>query len=86
MQQQLEERQLNEQQVREKSLSQKSFDEMLRSLDVQSSGKTREGSSARDRDRQDTTGRQSTPPSRYRSNFDAYQRSLSGAGKTEPKQ
>jgi len=78
MQKQLEERELNDQQQRERSLSQKSFEEMLRSLDVESTGKTREGSSAKDRDQQDTTGRQSTPPGRYRQQYEMYQRSVSG--------
>jgi hypothetical protein len=77
MQSQLAEREVNQQQQREKSLSQKSFEEMLRSLGVQQSGTSREGSADRDRQRQDTTIRQSPPPARYRSNFEAYQRSLS---------
>ena len=85
MQQQLEEREQNEQQQREKSLSQKSFEEMLRSLGVGGSGATREGDARRDRDRQDTTIRNSAPPSRYRSSYEAYRRSLStGRSSTNP--
>ncbi len=85
MQQQLEEREQNEQQQREKSLSQKSFEEMLRSLGVGGSGAAREGDARRDRDRQDTTIRNSTPPSRYRSSYEAYRRSLStGRSSTTP--
>ncbi len=80
MQQRLQEREENAARQKELSLSQKSFDEMLRSLDLQSSGSTRIGSSERDRDRTDTTLRNSVPPSRYREAFEAYQRSLSGAG------
>jgi hypothetical protein len=76
MQSQLADRELNQQQP-EKSLSQKSFDEMLRSLGINESGTSRDGNSARDRQRQDTTIRQSTPPARYRNSFEAYQRSLS---------
>jgi hypothetical protein len=77
MQEQLQERESNAQQQQEKSLSQKSFEEMLRSLGINQSGTSRTGSSSRDRDRQDTTIRQSAPPARYRSSFEAYQRSLS---------
>lgn len=81
--QQLEERQLNEQQQKEKSLSQKSFEEMLRSLDVQSTGTTREGRADKDRDLQDTTNRQSVVPRQYEERFRMYQRSASGV-KTPP--
>ncbi|MFN9049252.1 MAG: hypothetical protein ACK5YC_14110 [Planctomyces sp.] len=77
MQQQLDEREQNEQQQREKSLSQKSFEEMLRSLGIGGSGAAREGDARRDRERQDTTIRNSAPPSRYRSSYEAYRRSLS---------
>lgn len=77
MQAQLAERELNQQQQNEKNLSQKSFEEMLRSLGINESGTSRDGGSARDRQRQDTTIRQSTPPARYRNSFEAYQRSLS---------
>jgi len=77
MQKQLDERKLNEQQQKEKDLSQKSFEEMLRSLDLESSGSSREGKTDRDRDRQDTTNRQSAPPARYKQMMEAYQRSLS---------
>jgi hypothetical protein len=76
--QQLEARQLNEQQKKEKSLSQKSFEEMLRSLDVNSTGTTREGRSDKDRDVQDTTSRQTTVPGQYQEQFKRYQRSASG--------
>jgi hypothetical protein len=78
MQDQLQEREANLQEQREKSLSQKSFEEMLRSLGITQPGTSRDGSSSRDRDRQDTTIRKTPPPSRYRSSFEAYQRSLSG--------
>jgi hypothetical protein len=78
MQDQLQEREASQQQQHEKSLSQKSFEEMLRSLGINQSGTSRTGSSSRDRDRQDTTIRQTPPPARYRSSFEAYQRSLSG--------
>ncbi len=77
MQDQLQEREANAQQQQEKSLSQKSFEEMLRSLGINQSGTSRAGSSSRDRDRQDTTIRQTPPPPRYRSRYEAYQRSLS---------
>ncbi len=80
MQQRLLEREENAAKQKELSLSQKSFNEMLRSLDLQSSGSTRIGNSDRDRDRTDTTLRNSVPPSKYREAFEAYQRSLSGAG------
>jgi hypothetical protein len=69
---------LNEQQRKEKSLSQKSFEEMLRSLDVQSTGTTREGRADKDRDVQDTTNRQSVVPKQYEERFRMYQRSASG--------
>ena len=78
MQDQLNERQLNEQQQREKNLSQKSFEEMLRSLDVQPSARTREGRTDKDRDQQDTTSRQSIVPKQYEERFRMYQRSMSG--------
>ena len=79
MEKRLQERSLNSQQQQEQTLSQKSFDEMLRSLDLQSSGSSRIGDSSRDRDRVDTTLRRSVPPAKYRQAFEAYQRSLSGA-------
>jgi hypothetical protein len=75
---QLEERQLNDQQQKEKSLSQKSFEEMLRSLDVNSTGTIREGLKDKDRDVQDTTGRQSVVPRQYQEQYKRYQRSVSG--------
>ena len=78
IQKQLDEREITEQEQREKSLSQKSFEEMLKSLDVKSTGKSREGTSAKDRDQQDTTGRQTTPPNRYKQWNEFYQRSMSG--------
>ncbi len=78
MQKQLDEREVTEQVRREKSLSQRSFEEMLKSLDVHSTGKTREGTASKDRDQQDTTGRQSTPPNKYKQRFLDYQRSQSG--------
>ena len=81
LQQQLEQRNLNEQQRKEKSLSQKSFEEMLRSLDVNSTGTTREGRSDKDRDMQDTTNRQTTVPGQYQEQFKRYQRSASGLKK-----
>ncbi|MFN9717222.1 MAG: hypothetical protein ACK58L_00915 [Planctomycetota bacterium] len=77
LQKQLEERKLNEQQEKERSLSQKSFEEMLKSLDVKSAGKTREGRTDRDRDQQDTTNRQQVVPKRYQQWYEMYQRSIS---------
>ena len=84
MEKRLQERSLNSQQQQEQTLSQKSFDEMLRSLDLQSSGSSRIGDSSRDRDRVDTTLRRSVPPAKYRQAFEAYQRSLSGASRKSP--
>ena len=56
----------------------KSFDEMLRSLDVKSTGNTRQGRTDKDRDQQDTTGRQSAVPKQLEEKFRMYQRSMSG--------
>jgi collagen type III alpha len=78
LQKQLEERELNDQQKKERSISQKSFEEMLKSIDVKSSGKEREGRSDRDRDQQDTTNRQPVVPKRYQQWYEMYQRSISG--------
>ena len=78
LQKQLAERKLTAQQQREKDLAQKSFDEMLRSLDVKSTGNTREGRTDKDRDQQDTTGRQSSVPKQLEEKFRMYQRSMSG--------
>jgi collagen type III alpha len=79
LQEQLAEREQNSQQQRENELSQKSFEEMLRSLNVRSAGKSRDGSTRRDRDQQDTTGRQTAPPARYQQLYDMYRRSTPGA-------
>jgi hypothetical protein len=81
MQKQLAEREATDAEQRAKGLSQKSFEEMLRSLDVESQGSSREGTTSRDRDRQDTTGRQSRPPARFRSKYEMYERSVSGVKK-----
>jgi hypothetical protein len=78
LQKQLAERKLTAQQQREKDLAQKSFDEMLRSLDVKSTGNTRQGRTDKDRDQQDTTGRQSAVAKQLEEKFRMYQRSMSG--------
>ena len=78
LQKQLAERKLTVQQQREKDLAQKSFDEMLRSLDVKSTGNSRQGRTDKDRDQQDTTGRQSAVPKQLEEKFRMYQRSMSG--------
>ncbi len=79
MEKQLEQRELNAQQQKEKSISEKSFDAMLKGLDINSTGQTRQGRTEYDRDQQDTTTRQSVPPSRYKQLVEGYQRSVSGA-------
>jgi hypothetical protein len=57
---------------------------MLKGLDLESTGTTRQGSSDRDRDQQDTTIRQSAPPGRYKQLVEGYQRSVSGAKDSKP--
>jgi len=84
LQKQLAQRELNAQQQKEKSISDKSFDAMLKGLDIDSSGSTRQGRTDRDRDQQDTTTRQSSPPSRYKQLVEGYQRSVSGAKEVKP--
>ena len=84
MQKQLEQRELNAQQLKEKSISEKSFDAMLKGLDINSTGQTRQGRTEYDRDQQDTTTRQSAPPSRYKQLVEGYQRSVSGAKDNKP--
>ena len=84
MQKQLEQRELNAQQLKEKSISEKSFDAMLKGLDINSTGQTRQGRTEYDRDQQDTTTRQSAPPSRYKHLVEGYQRSVSGAKDKKP--
>ncbi|HRA86718.1 MAG TPA: hypothetical protein PK992_01570, partial [Planctomycetaceae bacterium] len=84
MQRQLQERELNTQQQKEKTISQKSFDAMLKGLDINSVGSTREGRTDRDSDQTDTTMRQSTPPARYRQLVEGYQLSISGSKNTNP--
>ena len=85
LQKQLTLREVNAQQQKEKSISDKSFDAMLKGLDLNSSGTTRQGKADRDRDQQDTTTRQSAPPSRYKQLVEGYQRSVSGAKDGKPK-
>jgi collagen type III alpha len=85
LQEQLAEREQNSQQERENELAQKSFEEMLRSLNVRSGGKSRDGSTRRDRDQQDTTNRQTAPPARYQQLYDMYRRSTPGAAPTPNK-
>ena len=84
LQKQLAQREVNAQQQREKSISEKSFDAMLKGLDINSAGSTRKGRTDRDRDQQDTTTRQSAPPSRYKQLVEGYQRSVSGAKDGKP--
>lgn len=84
LQKQLAEREMNAQQQKEKTISQKSFDAMLKGLDIKSTGSSREGRGDRDRDQQDTTTRQSAPPSRYKQLIEGYQRSVSGAKDGKP--
>jgi len=76
MQEQLAERQQNQQADKERSLSQKSFDEMLRSLDLNSTGETRTGRTDRQLEQTDTTIRRSPPPAKYREWQKMYERSL----------
>ena len=85
LQKQLALREVNAQQQKEKSISDKSFDAMLKGLDINSSGSTRQGRTDRDRDQQDTTTRQSSPPTRYKQLVEGYQRSVSGAKADKPK-
>ncbi|MBC7965760.1 MAG: hypothetical protein H7Z17_07515, partial [Fuerstia sp.] len=84
LQKQLAEREVNAQQQKEKTISQKSFDAMLKGLDIKSTGSTRQGRAERDRDQQDTTIRQSSPPDRYKALVEGYQRSVSGAKDGRP--
>ena len=84
LQKQLAQRTINAQQQRERSISEKSFDAMLKGLDLKSTGSTREGRTDYDRDQQDTTTRQSKPPSRYKQLVEGYQRSVSGAKDSRP--
>ena len=84
LQKQLAQREVNTQQQKEKSISEKSFDAMLKGLDINSAGSTRKGGTDRDRDQQDTTTRQSSPPSRYKQLVEGYQRSVSGVKDGKP--
>ena len=84
LQKQLAQREVNAQQQKAKSISEKSFDAMLKGLDINSTGSTRQGRADRDRDQQDTTTRQSAPPSRYKQLVEGYQRSVSGAKDSKP--
>jgi collagen type III alpha len=84
LERQLAQRELNVQQQKEKSISEKSFDAMLKGLDLKSTGTTRDGRTDRDRDQQDTTIRQSAPPSRYKQLVEGYQQSVSGAKGSKP--
>jgi collagen type III alpha len=84
LQKQLAQRATNAQQQRERSISEKSFDAMLKGLDLESTGSPREGRTDYDRDQQDTTTRQSNPPSRYKQLVEGYQKSVSGAKDSKP--
>ena len=84
LQKKLAQREVNAQQQKAKSISEKSFDAMLKGLDINSTGSTRQGRADRDRDQQDTTTRQSAPPSRYKQLVEGYQRSVSGAKDSKP--
>ena len=58
-------------------LQRRRVEELLKSLDLESSAKDRLGRTDRDRAQQDTTSRKTQPPGRYRDLLKMYQKSLS---------
>ena len=58
-------------------LQRRRVEELLKSLDLESSAKDRVGRTDRDRAQQDTTSRKTQPPGRYKDLLKMYQKSLS---------